>query len=176
MVNSTKKEQKDNVILAIDGATKTGYAVYKNDRIIEHGTERFRPTRRCYDYSKWAQKMINKHGITQIVAEDIFREHSRTKDKAFYVLAKLHGVLEDRNERNGLPEVCFINPLMVKRFMIPRMCTKYERSEDKQRMINRVTHLGYNLESEKADDEADAIGILLTYLDAKGLPINHPDK
>ena len=46
MVNSTKKAQKDNIILAIDGATKTGYAVYKNGRIIEHGTERFRPTRR----------------------------------------------------------------------------------------------------------------------------------
>ena len=30
MVNSIKKAQKDNIILAIDGATKTGYAVYKN--------------------------------------------------------------------------------------------------------------------------------------------------
>lgn len=42
-------------------------------------------------------------------------------------------------------------------------------------MIEAVTKLGYQLEKPMADDEADAIGILLTYLYSKGLPVTHPN-
>ena len=42
------------------------------------------------------------------------------------------------------------------------------------RMINRVKKLGYELETDKSDDEADAIGIMITYLDDKSLPVTHP--
>lgn len=54
--------------------------------------------------------------------------------------------------------------------------TTRNRATDKQRMINRVTALGYNLETPTADDEADAIGIMLYYLDSHDLPITHPKK
>ena len=33
---------------------------------------------------------------------------------------------------------------------------------------------GYTLESLSADDEADAIGLLITFLDYNGYPIEHP--
>lgn len=176
MVKSTKETQKGNVILAIDGATKTGYAVYENGKIIVSGTMKFRKSVREQTYGEWVQKMIVKYGITQIVAEDVYREHSRMLDNAFYALSKLHGVLMYVNGINGLPDVSFINPLIVKRYMIPTVFKQHTREEDKQRMICRVTHLGYTLESDKADDEADAIGILLTYLNIHDLPINHPSK
>lgn len=176
MVKGNNKTQKDNIILAIDGATKTGYAIYKNGRIIVSGTMKFRKSVREQTYGEWVQKMIVEYDVTQIVAEDIYREHSRMLDNAFYALAKLHGVLMYVNGINGLPDVSFLNPLKVKNYMIPTIRKLHTREEDKQRMINRVAHLGYTLESEKADDEADAIGILLTYLNIHDLPINHPSK
>lgn len=172
IINNKPKEQ---VILSIDGATKTGYAIYKNGEIIEHGTERFTPSKRIYQYGNWLVQMIDKWQITHIAAEDIYREHSRTRDNAFYVLAKMQGVLEYIAFTNGV-ELTLLNPLQVKSKMIPSFRKKYSRDEDKQRMINRIKRLGYQLETDKADDEADAIGILITYLDNRNFTVTHPSE
>lgn len=167
-----KEMGKKQVILSIDGATKTGWVVYKNGVITEHGTKAFKPKSRLLDYGNWLNRMIKKYKVTDIVAENVFREHSRTKDKAFWALANMQGVLVYVAESSNIPTT-FVNPLQVKGYMIPSI-KQHERTEDKQRMIRRVKSLGYQLANDKADDEADAIGILLTYLYNKNLPVTHP--
>ena len=162
------------VVLSIDGATKTGWAIYRNGKITAHGTKRLRPAKRCYDYAVWLAGMLEKYNVTHIVAEDVYRDHNHQRDKAFYVLAKLHGVLETISCEHQT-NLVFLDPMRVKGYIIPSM-KKHERKEDKQKMINRVKYLGYTLETDSADDEADAIGILITYLDACKMPIVHPNK
>ena len=163
---------KEKVILAIDGATKTGWAIYKNGKIVKHGTRRFASTTRIKQYGDWLCKMIGEHEVTHIAAEDIYRLHNRTQDKAFLALAKMQGVLEYVSSSANV-ELSLLNPLQVKFVMIPSV-TRHERKDDKQRMINRVKFLGYTLENDKADDEADAIGILITYLHNNNIPVVHP--
>lgn len=165
----TKRQQ---VILAFDGATKTGWAIYKNGTIVTHGTKRFDSNKRIPQYYKWLSKIIEENKITHIVGEDIFREHNHTKDNAFYVLSKMQGVLECVTSLSEIG-LTLLNPLLVKSRMIPSF-KRYSRNEDKQRMIERIKALGYQLETEKADDEADAIGILITYLNEYNLPVTHP--
>ena len=131
-------ENKD-VILSIDGATKTGWAIYENGKIIKHGTKRFAQKTRIPQYGSWLLDMIGKYGVTHVVAENVYREHSRTEDKAFWVLANMQGVLEYITGTNNVP-CTLINPLMVKSYMIPSV--QHNRNEDKARMINRVKHLG----------------------------------
>lgn len=162
---------KEKVILSIDGATKTGWAIYKNGKIVKHGTKRFtNPI--CGKYFNWLVQMIGENEVTHIAAEDIYRLHNRTQDKAFLALAKMQGVLCAVAENNKV-DLTLLNPLQVKFVMIPSV-TRHERKDDKQRMINRVKFLGYQLENDKADDEADAIGILITYLHNNGIPVKHP--
>lgn len=163
----------EKVVLAIDGATKCGYAIWRNGVIVESGTKQFNRKKRLTDYYHWLIEVIGEWEVTEIVAENIYREHNHLLDKTLIALAKMQGVVEMVSEECGITSK-FINPLAVKYYMING--TTCNRAEDKQRMINRVTHLGYTLESEKADDEADAIGIMLTYLDDKNLPITHPKR
>lgn len=174
MITYCMVSMEKQVILSIDGATKSGWAIYSNGEIIAHGTKRLRCTTRCYDYDVWLTDIIKQYGVTNIVAEDIYRDHNHQLDRAFYVLAKLHGVLETISCKYKI-EIVFLDPLRVKRHMIPSM-KKHERKEDKQRMINRIRHLGYTLETDNANDEADAIGILITYLETHNIPIVHPCK
>lgn len=165
---------KNQTILALDSATKTGWAIYKNGKIIKHGTKRLKPSTRELDYGEWLTKIIETNKITTIVAEDIYREHHRTQDKAFQTLSQLQGVLKYICGINEV-DLIFLNPLMIKNHMIPSI-RKHEREQDKIRMINRVKKLGYELETDSSDDEADAIGILITYLDNKHLPVIHPNQ
>ena len=162
------------IILSLDSATKTGWAIYKNGKIEKHATKRFNASTRVAEYGKWLEKLITRNKINTIVAEDIFREHSRTKDRAFQTLAQLQGVLMYLSDKHVI-ELKFIEPLRVKNHMIPSI-RPHSRTEDKSRMINRVKKLGYELETDKSDDEADAIGIMITYLDDKSLPITHPNQ
>ena len=41
-------------------------------------------------------------------------------------------------------------------------------------MIKRIKKLGYSLEKDNADDEADAIGLLITYLNNHNYIVKHP--
>ena len=164
--------EKKQVILSIDGATKTGWAVYKNGEIMKHGTKKFNPDKRAFQYGKWLGRMIGEYGITHIAAEDIFREHNRTQDKAFLALAKMQGVLEYVANESGAG-LALLNPLQVKGYMIPSF-NRLDRGNDKVRMVARVKGLGYQLKTDKADDEADAIGIMITYLANNRIPVTHP--
>jgi hypothetical protein len=51
------------------------------------------------------------------------------------------------------------------------------REQEKRAMIMAITKdYGYTLENLNADDEADAIGLLITYLDNMDYKIEHPNK
>lgn len=165
-----KTEKK--VILSLDVATKTGWALYRNGSIIKHGTKCFHSDSRIKDFGEWLSEIIEKYQIATIVAENIYREHDRTKDAVFWVLAKMQGVLEFITNKNNI-EFTLLNPLQIKNEIIPTTY-KHQRKEDKQRMINRIQSLGYKLANDKADDEADAIGILITYLQSRKLKIKYP--
>jgi crossover junction endodeoxyribonuclease RuvC len=180
-------------ILALDtSSSKTGYAIYKDGKIIEHGsirlighgdsdTEKIQ-NRLAKLYTKIGE-LISKHNITQIVAEDIFRDSDPRKQKAFDVLAQCRGIVIASNTQNELPPVFFINPLKVKHdiwgysssIRSHRIMT---RQEQKERMCKAVEHLGYKLKidrkSNKDNDQADAIGILITYLNAHDFQVTHP--
>ena len=173
--------EKETVIMSIDPAEKTGWAIYKNGKIVKHGTKSFAKST-CGKYMNWLLKMIGEYEATHIAAEAIFREATHKKDKAFWALAAMQGVLCAVAENSQL-DLTFIDPKEAKETMISnlwlklRKCTneKERRTECKRLMISRVKFLGYKLENDKADDEADAIGILLTYLYNKGIPVTHPN-
>lgn len=171
-MNELNKEVKQ-VILSLDAATKTGWALYRDGRISTHGTKTFHPSEREKEFGSWLLEMIGEYEVTDIVAEDIYRARTRVadKDKAFLALAKMQGVLKYIADTLNV-SCTLLNPLQVKSYMIP-VFGRRERSDDKQRMLFCVKALGYTLEKPDADDEADAIGILLTYLNNKNLPVVH---
>ncbi len=168
-------ETPEKVILSLDCATKTGYAIWRNGAIVTSGTKRFShsETQRIKGYSEWLQSMLAEWQVTDIIAEDIYRETSKQRDSAFFVLSEIRAITVLESAAQHITPT-FANPLQVKRYMING--TTRNRITDKQRMINCVTALGYTLETPNADDEADAIGIMLYYLDAHNLPITHPKK
>lgn len=168
-------ETPEKVVLSLDCATKTGYAIWRNGAIVKSGTEHFHHSehKRIIGYKEWLYNTLTEWGVTDVVAEDIYRTHDKQKDSAFMVLCELRAITILTSEELGITPA-FVNPLAVKKYMING--TTRNRATDKQRMINRVTTLGYNLETPTADDEADAIGIMLCYLDVHDLPITHPKK
>lgn len=170
------------VVLAIDPAEKTGWAIYKNGRIAKHGTKHLAKST-CGKYFNWLAQMIGENEVTHIVAEAIFREATHKKDKAFWSLAAMQGVLCAVAENNNI-DLSLIEPQEAKTAMIPNLWLKLFpfkgdkqkiRQECKRLMVEHVKFLGYELENDKADDEADAIGILITYLQNNNIPVTHPN-
>lgn len=182
---------EQSTILALDAARKTGWAIYKTGEIVEHGTKIFSydpvdlEGYKIFSYKCWLDEMIEKHKITMLVAEDIFRDTSKLRDNAFEELAGMKAALLIVSFERNLP-VIFINPITIKQKMIPSVLMSFSkqekekkktREECKNRMISAVTNkLGYKLEKPDADDEADAIGILITYINTHNLPIVHPNE
>lgn len=180
-------------ILALDtSSSKTGYAIYKDGKITEHGSIRL-TSRGATDtertQSRLAQlytkvcNLISKYKITQIVAEDIFKDTDQRKQSAFDILAQCRGVIVASNTQNQLPPISYTNPLKVKHDIWGysssiRQHRALTRQEHKERMCRAVERLGYQLKTDrngyKDNDQADAIGILITYLNAHNIPVIHP--
>lgn len=175
--------EKIQSILALDTATKTGYAIYHNGKIIKHGTKEFRASTKeskPHKFFKWLESTITQYNVTTIVAEDIFRKHGndyeqREYDNVVIGLGKLHGALECLCDEYPTITRKVVQPLHWKRDIIP-VRGKRTREGDKARMLHRAKTLGYILETSGADDEADAIGIMLYYLESNHLPVTHPSK
>lgn len=180
-------------ILALDtSSSKTGYAIYKNGKITEHGSIRIlsrgatdteRTQNRLGQLYTKVCNLISKHKATQLVAEDIFKDSDPRKQSAFDILAQCRGVIVASNTQNQLPPIVFINPLKVKHDIWGysssiRQHRTMTRQEQKQRMIRAVERLGYQLKTDrngnKDNDQADAIGILVTYLNVHKIPVAHP--
>jgi Holliday junction resolvasome RuvABC endonuclease subunit len=181
------------VVLALDPATeKTGYAIFTSDNneIIAHNTikaklpkgitERNTDNKECtiwriHSMITEIEKLISKYHVTHIVSENIFESD---KD-IFEVLARLKGAIAEMSikQLNRVPK--YIDPILAKTHIWHyNSKRKLSRAEHKARMINHITNrYGYTLNSKytNKDDEADAIGILITYLEKrKHIAINHP--
>ena len=169
-----------NVILSIDAATKTGWAIYKNGKIIKHGTKDLGKITRIEKYVNWLVQMIGENEVTHIAAEDIFKKDDVRKD-TLESLSEMKGALKAVSSIQNIG-VSFIAPLAVKTTMLRnywyemQRCkgVKDRRFRGKELMLKRVKNLGYTLENDKADDEADVIGILITYLQNNNIPVKHP--
>ncbi len=168
-------EHSTETILALDTAETTGYAIYKDGKILDSGIWRLRKTQkagdmRCSDLRDHLQRTIKKYAITKIVPEDIFLSDKKGLENVFKCLGELRGVIRLSAYDNELPEPIFVNPLCAKRYMLgltEKQVHHIPKDKQKESMTKRVTELGYKLHTTK-DDEADAIGILLTYLHSYG--------
>lgn len=160
---------------------KTGYAIYQNGEIVKHGAWKIN---QLSDLESKITTALTKYQIAQIVAEDIYKSQDTRLQSAFGVLSKCHGVLNLISEKTQTP-ISLIDPRRAKRKMrgyttanaIHRIMP---RSEQKARMCKAVERLGYKLDTDrngnKDNDQADAIGILITYLGDYKMPIFHPCK
>lgn len=129
--------------------------------------------------------LITKHHITQVVAEDIFKDSDPSKHSAVEVLGMCRGAIIAANTQNNLPPIRFIQPVRVKAEMwgytsSKRSHREMDRSTQKEIMCRVVEKLGYQLNTDrnnnKDNDEADAIGILVTFLKWNNHPVTHPNK
>ena len=77
-VSKQSGETPEKVILSIDGATKTGYAIWRNGAIVKSGTKQLsrKNGKRLNEYRKWLLDTVVEWQVTNIIAEDIYREHN----------------------------------------------------------------------------------------------------
>ena len=171
-------------ILGLDTASrKTGYAVYRDGRIIAHGAWKIDPAHTFSDLEDKILSALGRYGVTEIVAEDIYRSRDSRLQAAFDVLSQCQGVLRLISDKSGLP-LWLVDARVAKREMWGYTTARpthraMPRSEQKERMCRAVERLGYRLGTDRNgradDDEADAIGILVTYVEKyRKLPVAHP--
>ena len=179
-------------ILALDTAShKSGYAIYQDGEIITSGSIRLKgkgetdtehTQSRVIDLSHKVGNLINKYGVVQVVAEDI--HYSDKTHSAFNVLGTCRGAIWVINDISGLPPVATVNPLQAKAQMwgyngSRQAHREMKRSKQKALMCRAVEKLGYTLNHDRNgnpdNDQADAIGLLITYLKAHKYTITHPN-
>lgn len=177
-------------ILALDTASyATGYAIYKDGTITESGTiklkgrgesDQEKTQGRLTQLFLKVNALIEKHNINQLVAEDIFKDSDPRKQSAWEVLGACRGIIIACDALHQLPPIKFINPCIVKREIWGYTYSRKNltREEQKERMCRAVERLGYQLKTDrngnKDNDQADAIGILITYLKTHNIPVRHP--
>lgn len=169
------------VILGLDLASvNAGWAIYKDGAITSHGVWKINQRARFMDLENKISAAITKYKVTHIVAEDIYKSDDKRLQSAYVVLSECHGVLQLVGERGGIP-ITLIPPHIAKRLMwgySPSRHKKLTRQQHKAAMIKAVMALGYELSTDRrgdySDDEADAIGILITHINSRRLPITHP--
>lgn len=166
----------NGTILALDTASrKTGYALYRGGKIYNSGTLRMKEVTRFADLYQQITQLVIDHKITYIIAEDIFKDTDPRKKSAYQVLCECRGIVELIAQQHKIP-YNFIPPMRIKNYLIPTIgYRKRTHSEYKDMIIRAVLVRGYVLEKDNADDEADAIAMLIYYIEgcSKYL-INHP--
>lgn len=173
-------EKEERRILALDTAShKTGYAIYIDGKITESDTWTLKSTNHLSDLHKRISGAITKHRITMILAEDIFKSDDPRKISAYKALSECRGVVMLVAQDKDIPFKT-LTPLEAKQIMWGyKRGQEIPREEQKARMIRRIEKLGYILNEDrngkKDDDQADAIGLLISYLRKYRLPIEHPD-
>jgi Holliday junction resolvasome RuvABC endonuclease subunit len=177
----------DAIFLALDTASKkTGYAIYKAGKIIKSGTWLLTPATNYRDLLWNLEDTIDDYKVTQIVAEDVYRDKDVRKKAAYQVLCGCRSIVECIAQIKEVP-ITFMSAIHVERHLelFSYFGTQWpaktdaqrtaRREEKKKRMIRRMKYLGYVLETPDADDEADAIGLLITYVENCKFPLTHPD-
>ncbi len=156
--NNIEPPARKRTILALDTATKCGWAIWQDGKIIKSGVWNFGSKTTGRKLSNFRTKLfdvIQHEHITEVVAEDIYLDRGRPK--AFWGLGMMRGVLLSVVECLDLP-ISFIEPCEHKRYLCR---SSYATKADTQKALQR---LGYG--QIESNDEADAIAILLTYIQA----------
>lgn len=158
--------RNEQTILALDTATHCGYAVYKNGKVITAGvwnlerkTDGTTSTHAAL-YNR-LHATLERYNITHIVKESVYLDTTdHRKDNAFKVLCELGGIVRLSAQLHNIPAFEIATKAMH-RYMFKKTL---KRATAKEYMCNRMKHLGYVLPSRNADDMADALGLLFTYL------------
>ena len=173
-----KDINKDN-ILALDTAShKTGYAIYKDGKLLETGVWLLKQTTRFADLYEHITKTVEAHDINVILAEDVFKDDSKTN--AFEVLCECRGVVELCTQQLKLHETRFLSPMRVKQEIWGYNPKRYKshreitRSRQKLLMIKYLSDMGYIDQDNTNDDEADAIGLLIAFFKIWGYKLPAP--
>lgn len=160
--NTMEPPARKRTILALDTATKCGWALWSDGKLINSGVWDYTAKKIGRKLSKFysqLQSIVKSEAVTEIVAEDIFIDKSRPK--AFQRLGEMRGLLLLVGEENNIP-ISFIEPQRHKLYLCR---SSYATKADTQKALQR---LGYG--QIESNDEADAIAILLTYIQASIQP------
>lgn len=190
MVDTNEAGRKSpGSVLALDtSSTATGWAFYDGERVTAHGVLKLRQPRnpeltadertqlRLRQLASDLDGLMQRLAPSRIVAEDCFKSDDPKLKSAGQVLAECRGVVAVLSAQHGLPLVRYVSPIRAKREMwnyapyspYRRGRREWSREEQKELMVRAVSRRGFRVSVNKAgipsDDEADAIGILLTYL------------
>ena len=155
-------------ILSLDTASRnTGYAIYKDGKLLDTGVWRLKGKTKYWDLYKHITETITKYGISLILAEDIYKDKS--KAYAYDILCECRGIVELCAQQMGLQETKFISAMRVKNTIWGYNPKRYQlhrdftRSKQKGIMIDAIAKLGYMSPNNTNDDEADAIALLIAY-------------
>lgn len=155
-------------ILALDTAShKTGYAIYKDGKILDSGVWVLKRDENFLDLYRHIKRTINAYDINVILAEDIFKAEDKTN--AYEVLCECRGIIQLCTQQYKLQETRFLSPLRVKQLIwgynpkAKKTHRNITRTEQKNIMIRCMQNMGYIAQDNTKDDEADAIGLLIAF-------------
>lgn len=163
MIPTTLQPYSGGAILALDGASrKTGFAVYRGGVVIKSGVWALNSKHKHLDLYNHIADTITQYHVTKVVAEDIYKDNG--KPSAWKMLGECRGVIELATQQAGVT-LHYLTPVVVKHEIWHYTKAKHgtmSRTDQKQRMCNAITAKGFNLTG--GDDEADAIGLLISWL------------
>jgi hypothetical protein len=153
---------KPGTIMALDLATKTGWALRPANGQIISGTVSFRPSRydgggiRYLRFRSWLDSMAADTGGISVVHHEEVRRH--VSNDAAHVHGGFLATLTSWCEQHGIPYQG-VPVGTIKRFITGK------GNADKQAVIAAIRKRGF---SPADDNEADAIAILLWAIDTHG--------
>ena len=177
MYETELEKYKDN-ILALDTASrKTGYAIYKDGKILDSGVWVLKPNENFLDLYRHIRNAVKTYDINVILAEDVFKVENKTN--AYEVLCECRGIVQLCAQQLKLQETRFISPLRVKQMIwdynpkAKKTHRNFTRTQQKNIMIRFIKNMGYMSQDNTSDDEADAIGLLIAFFKIWGyaLPV-----
>ncbi len=155
-------------ILALDTASRaTGYAIYQGGVIIKSGVWKLKPQRNLVELYKYITEAISRNNVSQVIAEDIYKNPD--KRNAYERLSECRGIVTLCNQTAQLPEIAFIESSRVCNELwgynpYKTYYRQMSRAEKKEHTIKYLINRGYLSDSETSDDRADAIALLLAWL------------
>lgn len=164
------------VILALDVASITGFAIYKStsERIVHLGVVNFGITNdRPDNLRKWLLQMIGKYKINLIVAEQAIKMSNKPRERYTYkLLSGFCDVIKQIAKENKIPSV-FYTPIEARNIVFGYGFNHGAgRKSIKQYVVAYVNKMGFDIRSN--DDMADAVVIMQAYLKENGKSFGLP--
>ena len=166
---------QDEILLAIDGSTKsTGYAIFKNKQLIDHGVITATGSNLFYRIEKVTfdlEEIVNKYNPTRVALEEVLPDDVHHNQQVYKALTYLQGFIRD-----------MLNKYTLDAELIPashwrKICNiktgRGVRRESLKKSDVLFVKSKYNIDVN--DDEADAICIGYAIIYEKNLPSNDID-